>query len=100
MTAAEQVRILRERITDEIFLALGMSKTGILRRNLGWLFRLPTQRFASIFSSADQAAREIGTFRRWPGITAQSDRALPGARVGKPAARRATDRCLQSPRRV
>ena len=62
MTAAEQVRILRERITDEIFLALGMSKTGVLRRNLGWLFRLPTQRFASIFSSADQAARETGLF--------------------------------------
>jgi len=62
MTAAEQVRILRERITDEIFLALGMSKTGVFRRSLGWLFRLPTQRFASIFSSADQAAGETGLY--------------------------------------
>lgn len=62
MIAAEQVRILRERITDEIFLALGMSKTGVFRRSLGWLFHLPTQRFASIFSSADQAARETGLY--------------------------------------
>lgn len=62
MLAAEQERILRERITDEIFLALGMSKTGVFRRSLGWLFRLPTQRFASIFSSADQAARETGLY--------------------------------------
>jgi len=60
MIAAEQVRLLRERITDEVFLAMGMPKSGVLRRSLGWLLRLPTQRFASIFSSADLAAREQG----------------------------------------
>ncbi len=60
MSTAAQVRLLRERITDEVFLALGMPKTGLLRRNFGWLLRLPTQRFANIFSSADQAARDRG----------------------------------------
>lgn len=60
MTPAEQVRLLRERITDEVFLALGMSKTGLLRRAFGWTVRGPTQRFADYFSSADQAARERG----------------------------------------
>ena len=60
MSTAEQVQLLRERITDEAFLALGMPKNGLLRRNLGWLLRLPTQRFANIFSSADQAARDSG----------------------------------------
>ena len=60
MIAAEQVRLLRERITDEVFLAMGMPKSGVLRRSLGWLLRLPTHRFASIFSSADLAAREQG----------------------------------------
>lgn len=62
MTPAEQVRLLRERITDEVFLALGMSKNGVLRRSFGWLVRLPTQRFAAIFSSADQAARDQGLY--------------------------------------
>jgi hypothetical protein len=58
--AAEQVRLLRERITDEVFQALGFSKTGLVRRSLGWLVRLPTQRFSSLFASADLAARDRG----------------------------------------
>jgi len=60
MQAADQVGILRERITDEIFLALGMPKDGLLRRKLGGLFRLPAQRFSRIFASADDAARTGG----------------------------------------
>lgn len=60
MQAVEQVIQLRERITDEIFLALGMPKDGILRRRLGVLFRPPAQRFASIFASADEAALNDG----------------------------------------
>jgi len=60
MIASEQVRLLRERITDEVFLALGMPKSGFFRRNFGWLVRPPTQRFASYFASADLAARDQG----------------------------------------
>lgn len=60
MQAVEQVIQLRERITDEIFLALGMPKDGILRRRLGKLFRPPAQRFANIFASADEAALTDG----------------------------------------
>lgn len=52
----DQISLLRERIIDEIFLAMGLSKTGVPRHRLGALFRLPAQRFASIFASADQAA--------------------------------------------
>jgi len=56
MQAVDQVSLLRERIIDEIFLAMGLSKTGILRQRLGMLFRYPAHRFASIFATADQAA--------------------------------------------
>jgi len=60
MEAVDQAAQLRERITDEIFKALGMSKDGFLRRHFGGLFRLPAQRFSDIFASADAAARTEG----------------------------------------
>ena len=56
----EQVSALQKRITDEIFWALGQSKTGLLRRLLGWVFYLPTHRFAQIFSAADAAIANGG----------------------------------------
>lgn len=60
MQATDQVAQLRERITDEIFMALGMSKDGFLRRRFGSLFRIPAHRFSAIFASADSAARTEG----------------------------------------
>lgn len=60
MRALEKVAQLRERITDEIFLALGMPKDGFLRRRLGILFRFPAHRFSSIFASADEASQTEG----------------------------------------
>lgn len=51
---------MRERITDEIFLALGLNRKGFLRRRLGHLFFRPTQRFAEMFSRADDAAGQGG----------------------------------------
>lgn len=51
---------MQARITDEIFFALGFSRSGRLRRLLGWLFYLPTRRFAHIFSRVDEAVREGG----------------------------------------
>ena len=54
------VNLMRERITDEIFLALGQKKDGWMRRWLGWLFRQPTQNFARIFARADQAVAQGG----------------------------------------
>lgn len=56
MVIREKVRTMRERITDEIFGAIGFKKTGVMRRLFGWLFYLPTNRFAHLFAEADEAA--------------------------------------------
>jgi hypothetical protein len=56
----EQVTTLRERITDEVFASFGMKKQGTLRKLFGWLFYLPTQRFASLFARADEAVAQGG----------------------------------------
>ena len=47
-TFEQQVTRLRTRITDEIFFALGMPRSGLLRRVFGWLFYLPADRFGHI----------------------------------------------------
>jgi hypothetical protein len=44
----DQVRILKQRITDEIFFALGLGRSGFARRALGGLFSLPAGHFARI----------------------------------------------------
>jgi hypothetical protein len=54
------VDAMRERITDEIFYALGLRKRGTLRRLFGRLFYRPTQRFARIFAAADDAVGQAG----------------------------------------
>lgn len=51
---------IRAAITDEIFAALGLAKRGRARRMFGWLFHLPTNRFAAMFARADQAAASGG----------------------------------------
>lgn len=55
-----RLKAMQARITDEIFFALGFSRSGILRRLFGWLFHLPTRRFGCIFARADEAVREGG----------------------------------------
>ena len=60
MAIKQPIDLMRERITDEIFLALGLSKTGLLRRLFGKLFYLPTHRFVEIISHADEAVGEGG----------------------------------------
>lgn len=54
------VDLLRERIIDEIFLALKLKSVGWHRRAFGPLLRLPTQRFAELFARADEAIRTGG----------------------------------------
>jgi hypothetical protein len=54
------VDAMRERITDEVFYALGLRKSGTLRKLLGRLFYRPTQRFARIFAAADDAVGRAG----------------------------------------
>ncbi len=56
----QSVERMRERITDEIFLALGLSREGSLRQRFGHLFFRPTQRFAEMFARADDAAGQGG----------------------------------------
>jgi hypothetical protein len=60
MVTREQIVYLRERITDEIFAAFGMKKYGTMRKLFGWLFFLPTSRFARMFSEADEAVSRGG----------------------------------------
>ncbi len=62
--------VYREKIVDEIFYALGLSQSGLLRRLLGPLFRLPAHRLAQIAASADSEARISG-------ITGSARRILP-----------------------
>lgn len=51
---------MRERITDEIFFALGFKRDGALRQLFGRLFYQPTQTFAKIFATADEAVGQAG----------------------------------------
>ena len=47
-TGQDQVTILQNRITDEIFFALGFGRVGFMRRVFGGLFSNPALRFARI----------------------------------------------------
>lgn len=60
MVSEEQIRLMRERITDEVFFALLKKKTGLLRRWLGGLVSVPTTRFTRIFAGADERAADEG----------------------------------------
>ena len=60
MVANEQIFLMRERITDEVFYALFKKKTGFIRRWLGGLVSVPTTRFARIFAEADARAAVEG----------------------------------------
>jgi hypothetical protein len=51
---------MQAKITDEIFFALGFSRTGAMRRSLGWLFSKPTRNFSRIFAAADAAVEGEG----------------------------------------
>jgi hypothetical protein len=64
---ATSAAALQQRITDEIFFALGFGKTGLMRRLFGWMFLLPTLRFARIFAGADAeiAQRGLSAGCRW-----------------------------------
>ena len=50
---------IQQTITDEVFFALGLRRNGLLRNRLGWLFHLPTHRFACMMAEVD-GATELG----------------------------------------
>ena len=56
----EAAVLYREKITDEIFKALGLSGHGVMRRWLGSLFRFPAGRFGGIIARADEEMRSSG----------------------------------------
>ncbi len=60
MADGPQIDLMRERITDEIFFALGLKKRGIIRRIFGRPFYVPTNRFAQMFAEADKAVGRDG----------------------------------------
>ena len=57
MNSHSHIFLLQSTITDEIFFALGFGSKGLLRHSLGWLFYLPTRRFARIIAEVEA---EIG----------------------------------------
>ena len=56
----EQAAVYQEKITGEIFYALGLSRDGMMRRVLGPLFRAATHRFGQIVARADAEAGRTG----------------------------------------
>ncbi len=56
----DQVSILKQRITDEIFFALGFGRTGFWRRLLGGLFSQPAGRFARIAAKLEDGVTRAG----------------------------------------
>jgi len=56
----EHVAAFREKITDEICKAFGFSPAGVMRRLLGPLFRLPTNRFGRIAARVDDEVESSG----------------------------------------
>ena len=55
-----QVDTIKETITDEIFYALGLSRSGWSRRVFGTIFRRPASRFAELAVSFDNTVSEQG----------------------------------------
>lgn len=54
------IQEIQSAITDEIFFALGLKRRGVLRKSLGWLFSLPTKKFAHMMAAVDQAIKAGG----------------------------------------
>lgn len=60
MNEESLVKKVQQTITDEVFFALGMKRTGFLRKALGWFFYLPTYRFARMMAEVDRATEYGG----------------------------------------
>ena len=60
MISHSHTSLIQHTITDEIFFALGLGRKGLLRRSLGWLFYLPTWRFARIMAEVDAEVGRAG----------------------------------------
>lgn len=60
MTDTALVNRIQSAITDEIFFALGLQRQGALRHAFGWVFSLPTRRFARIMADVDTAVGKSG----------------------------------------
>jgi hypothetical protein len=55
-----QIENLRNTITDEIFYALGLTRSGLARRVFGAIFRRPATRFATLAANFDNTVAEQG----------------------------------------
>ncbi len=56
----DQVSLIKQRITDEIFFALGLGRSGPMRRALGGLFSLPADHFARICARLENEVARAG----------------------------------------
>ena len=55
-----EIKALSETLIEEIFNALGFSKTGFFSRTFGWLFRKPTDRLAALGVTANHMIASEG----------------------------------------
>ncbi|MFU8827400.1 MAG: hypothetical protein ACNA70_07895, partial [Brevefilum sp.] len=60
MTDANLVKSIQSAITDEIYYGLGLKRRGTLRSAFGWVFALPTRRFARIMADVDASVGQGG----------------------------------------
>ena len=60
MSEKADVLTIQSAITDEIFYALGLKHRGLLRQTLGWVFALPTRKFARNMAEVDTAMIDSG----------------------------------------
>ena len=56
----QQVAVLQNRITDEIFFALGLPRSGFLRRAFGSLFYQPARRFGRVAANFENETTRAG----------------------------------------
>lgn len=78
----EETAVYRERIIDEVCYALGVGRSGVMRRLLGPLFRHPAARFGRIAARADS---EVGR----SGLSGGARRILPDLNMTVSARREA-----------
>jgi hypothetical protein len=55
------VKMMTERITEEVFFALGLSKTGFACRTFGWMLKPITRRFAMLWVPLDDDLARYGS---------------------------------------
>ena len=90
-----EVNRLQNRIIDEIFFALGMRRSGLLRRLFGPLFLKPAHHFASIVAKYQAMVPEIGFWTHCPSGFTEFQHDCKCSWVGTGSINWSIDHCFQ-----